>query len=89
MAWICDPMHGNTESCGGVKTRRYENIRAEVPTHEGPCMQSSAAYSKVANRKFSLLVFVHMCCRQSALTCYRSLRHPYIGYNMPLPLTAG
>ncbi len=29
--WICDPMHGNTEStASGVKTRRFENIRAEV-----------------------------------------------------------
>jgi len=23
-------MHGNTESCSGYKTRRYDNIRAEV-----------------------------------------------------------
>jgi 3-deoxy-D-arabino-heptulosonate 7-phosphate (DAHP) synthase class II len=23
-------MHGNTESCNGFKTRRYENVRAEV-----------------------------------------------------------
>lgn len=23
-------MHGNTETCAGYKTRRYENIRAEV-----------------------------------------------------------
>ena len=23
-------MHGNTESCNGFKTRRYDNIRAEV-----------------------------------------------------------
>ncbi len=30
VAWVCDPMHGNTESCGGFKTRRYENVRAEV-----------------------------------------------------------
>jgi 3-deoxy-7-phosphoheptulonate synthase len=30
VTWICDPMHGNTESCGTYKTRRYENIRAEV-----------------------------------------------------------
>jgi 3-deoxy-7-phosphoheptulonate synthase len=29
--WICDPMHGNTEtSTSGVKTRRFENIVAEV-----------------------------------------------------------
>lgn len=30
VAWVCDPMHGNTESCAGYKTRRYDNIRAEV-----------------------------------------------------------
>jgi len=29
--WVCDPMHGNTETVGGgVKTRRFENIRAEL-----------------------------------------------------------
>jgi 3-deoxy-7-phosphoheptulonate synthase len=29
--WICDPMHGNTENASnGLKTRRFENIVAEV-----------------------------------------------------------
>jgi 3-deoxy-7-phosphoheptulonate synthase len=29
--WICDPMHGNTESASsGLKTRRFENIVAEL-----------------------------------------------------------
>jgi 3-deoxy-7-phosphoheptulonate synthase len=29
--WVADPMHGNTESvASGVKTRRFENIRAEL-----------------------------------------------------------
>jgi 3-deoxy-7-phosphoheptulonate synthase len=29
--WICDPMHGNTESVSsGLKTRRFENIVSEV-----------------------------------------------------------
>jgi 3-deoxy-7-phosphoheptulonate synthase len=29
--WICDPMHGNTESTSnGYKTRRFENIQAEL-----------------------------------------------------------
>ena len=29
--WVCDPMHGNTETtAGGLKTRRFENILAEV-----------------------------------------------------------
>ncbi len=30
VTWICDPMHGNTECVNNYKTRRYENIRAEV-----------------------------------------------------------
>jgi 3-deoxy-7-phosphoheptulonate synthase len=31
--WICDPMHGNTESTSsGVKTRRFENIVNELET---------------------------------------------------------
>jgi len=29
--WVCDPMHGNTETtAGGIKTRRFDNILAEV-----------------------------------------------------------
>ena len=29
--WVCDPMHGNTESTAdGTKTRRFENIVAEL-----------------------------------------------------------
>jgi 3-deoxy-7-phosphoheptulonate synthase len=29
--WVCDPMHGNTETTPqGVKTRRFDNILAEV-----------------------------------------------------------
>jgi len=29
--WICDPMHGNTETTAeGYKTRRFDNIRAEL-----------------------------------------------------------
>ena len=29
--WICDPMHGNTESTqGGIKTRRFDNIVEEL-----------------------------------------------------------
>jgi len=29
--WVCDPMHGNTESTSnGYKTRRFRNIRSEV-----------------------------------------------------------
>lgn len=31
VAWMCDPMHGNTETAAnGYKTRRFDNIRGEV-----------------------------------------------------------
>ncbi|MGH8286924.1 MAG: class II 3-deoxy-7-phosphoheptulonate synthase [Steroidobacteraceae bacterium] len=31
--WVCDPMHGNTEtSTAGFKTRRFENILSEIET---------------------------------------------------------
>ena len=31
--WVCDPMHGNTESTSdGTKTRRFDNIVAELET---------------------------------------------------------
>ena len=31
--WVCDPMHGNTETtAGGVKTRRFDNIVMELET---------------------------------------------------------
>ena len=29
--WVCDPMHGNTETtANGYKTRRFDNIRGEL-----------------------------------------------------------
>ncbi len=31
VVWVCDPMHGNTrEAAGGVKTRQFEDVAAEV-----------------------------------------------------------
>ena len=31
VVWVCDPMHGNTETAtSGLKTRRFENILAEL-----------------------------------------------------------
>lgn len=30
VTWVCDPMHGNTETVSGFKTRRYDNVRAEI-----------------------------------------------------------
>jgi 3-deoxy-7-phosphoheptulonate synthase len=31
--WVCDPMHGNTETAGnGLKTRRFDQILAELET---------------------------------------------------------
>eukprot|EP00210_Caulerpa_lentillifera_P008911 g8502.t1 len=30
VTWISDPMHGNTESCNGYKTRRFDKIQDEI-----------------------------------------------------------
>lgn len=31
--WVCDPMHGNTETtASGIKTRRFRNIMSETET---------------------------------------------------------
>ena len=43
VTWVCDPMHGNTESCNGFKTRRYDNIRSEVPLPLIPVLQMPAS----------------------------------------------
>jgi 3-deoxy-7-phosphoheptulonate synthase len=33
VVWMCDPMHGNTETtASGIKTRRFENILVELET---------------------------------------------------------
>ena len=42
VTWVCDPMHGNTESCNGFKTRRYDNIRSEVPLLLLPVLHNPA-----------------------------------------------
>jgi 3-deoxy-7-phosphoheptulonate synthase len=42
--WICDPMHGNTETTpGGIKTRRFDNIVAELE-------QSFALHAELGSR---------------------------------------
>ena len=30
VTWVCDPMHGNTETVQGFKTRRYDNVKSEI-----------------------------------------------------------
>ncbi len=33
VVWVSDPMHGNTETVNGYKTRRYDNIRCVLLAH--------------------------------------------------------
>src|SRR6202522_1390098 len=48
--WVCDPMHGNTETtAGGIKTRRFDNILGEV----------EAAF-RIHNEEGSMLGGVHI-----------------------------
>lgn len=56
MAWVCDPMHGNTEEVSGYKTRRYDNIRAEVRTcRPVPCRPAHLLPSCVLPCTFTFL----------------------------------
>jgi 3-deoxy-7-phosphoheptulonate synthase len=42
--WVCDPMHGNTETTtGGIKTRRFDNIVSELE-------QSFELHAKLGSR---------------------------------------
>ncbi len=42
--WVCDPMHGNTETvAGGIKTRRFDNIISELE-------QSFALHNELGSR---------------------------------------
>ncbi len=42
--WVCDPMHGNTETtAGGIKTRRFDNIVSELE-------QSFALHAELGSR---------------------------------------
>jgi 3-deoxy-7-phosphoheptulonate synthase len=42
--WCCDPMHGNTETTrDGIKTRRFENILAELET-SGRLLRAGGAH---------------------------------------------
>ena len=42
--WVCDPMHGNTETTpGGIKTRRFDNIVGELE-------QSFALHTQLGSR---------------------------------------
>lgn len=50
VTWICDPMHGNTESCSGFKTRRYQNIRAEVCVFPGLALGLSTSLNGCTSR---------------------------------------
>jgi hypothetical protein len=55
VAWVCDPMHGNTECVAGIKTRRYDNIRAEV------CARPLFALFASGPTHCSLLSYVLFC----------------------------
>ena len=42
--WVCDPMHGNTETTPqGIKTRRFDNIVDEVEQSFGAARAASSA----------------------------------------------
>jgi 3-deoxy-7-phosphoheptulonate synthase len=39
VVWVCDPMHGNTFTVAGVKTRRMREIKAEIRGFFAVCLE--------------------------------------------------
>ena len=63
VTWVCDPMHGNTESVAGCKTRRYERIRQEVHPLPWPpvAIRSSSKRSRLVMLQVRSCLMQHFC----------------------------
>ena len=63
VTWVCDPMHGNTESVAGYKTRRYERIRQEARPFPWPpvAICSSSKRSRLVMLQVRSYWMQHFC----------------------------
>ena len=50
VVWACDPMHGNTVTAGGVKTRRFDDVMAEVQGFFDVCRERRRLARRSAHR---------------------------------------
>jgi len=90
--WICDPMHGNTESTStGIKTRRFENIVGElesaVKVHQAMGSYLGGVHFELTGEDVTECIGGARGLSESDLSrAYRSQVDPRLNYEQALEL---
>ncbi len=90
--WVCDPMHGNTETtAGGLKTRRFENILGELETafdvHEAHGSYLGGVHFELTGEDVTECIGGARGLKESDLArAYRSQVDPRLNYEQALEL---
>jgi len=92
VVWICDPMHGNTESTSnGYKTRRFENIRSELEQafdlHRDVGTRLGGVHLELTGENVTECLGGARELKESDLArCYQSQVDPRLNYEQALEL---
>ncbi len=90
--WVCDPMHGNTESTSnGYKTRRFANIRAELEKsfeiHQAAGTRLGGVHLELTGENVTeCLGGARDLTEQDLQRAYRSTVDPRLNYEQSLEL---
>jgi 3-deoxy-7-phosphoheptulonate synthase len=90
--WVCDPMHGNTETtAGGFKTRRFENILGELEAafrvHEAEGSYLGGVHFELTGGDVTECIGGARGLKEADLTrAYRSQVDPRLNYEQALEL---
>ena len=90
--WMCDPMHGNTESTvNGYKTRRFRNIRSELEqafdTHAAAGLRLGGAHLELTGEDVTECLGGARELTESDLErAYRSTVDPRLNYEQALEI---
>ena len=90
--WVCDPMHGNTETTtGGFKTRRFENILGEVEAafrvHEAEGSHLGGVHFELTGEDVTECIGGARGLKEADLArAYRSQVDPRLNYEQALEL---
>ncbi len=90
--WVCDPMHGNTEKTdNGYKTRRFENIRAEVEQafeiHAACGSRLGGVHLELTGENVTECIGGARELREDDLaTCYKTTVDPRLNYEQALEM---
>jgi 3-deoxy-7-phosphoheptulonate synthase len=90
--WVCDPMHGNTETtAGGLKTRRFENILGELESafriHETEGSRLGGVHFELTGEDVTECIGGARGLKEADLArAYRSQVDPRLNYEQALEL---